>query len=301
MKKYIVFIVTILFMSCVTTKNLQESSSRDLEAFDEQGHRGCRGLMPENTVPAMLRALDLGVTTLEMDVCITKDKQVIVSHDPFFSHDLTTRADGSLIDEKDEKNYKLYQMTYAETQQYDVGMKPHPWFPRQEKLPVHKPLLGDLVDSVTRYLTKSKRPFPYFNIETKSQPATDNIFHPGPPEFVELLMSVIKNKGVEEHVIIQSFDFRTLVYLHEHYPAVKTAMLIEGSDKRSLDDQVRDLGFVPTIYSPDYRLVNAELIKKCHQQKIKIIPWTVNDKAKINELKKAGVDGIISDYPDLFN
>ncbi len=279
---------------------MQKSSSGFPDNFDKQGHRGCRGLMPENTIPAMLHALDLGVTTLEMDAVITKDKQIIISHEPFFNHEITTKPGGSFIDEKEEKNYNIYTMTYAETQQYDVGMKPYPRFPRQQRFPVHKPLLNDLLDSVQQYMTKSKRPFPFFNIETKTQPGTDNIFHPGPAEFVELLISVIKKKGIEDHVIIQSFDFRTLKYLHEHYPAIKTAMLIEDNDTRSLDEQLKDLGFTPTIYSPAYQLVNDELIKKCHSQDIKIIPWTVDDKAKIAALRKSGVDGIISDYPDMF-
>jgi len=301
MKKFIFSFVLLVLLACSHTKTILIDSSMDIHDFDKQGHRGCRGLMPENTIPAMLRALDLGVTTLEMDVCITKDKKVIVSHDPYFSHDITTKADGTFIDEKDEKSYKLYNMTYGETQQYDVGMKPHPRFSKQQKLIVHKPLLSDLLDSVQQYMMTRKRPFPYFNIETKTQPATDNIFHPGPEEFVELLMAVIKEKGIEERTIIQSFDFRTLQYLHAHYPSIKTAMLIEGSDKRTLNEQIKDLGFVPTIYSPAYQLVNDDLIKQCHQQNVKIIPWTVNDKTKIEELKRAGVDGVISDYPDLFN
>ena len=122
-----------------------------------------------------------------------------------------------------------------------------------------------------------------------------------PAEFVELLMKVIIEKKVENYVIIQSFDFRSLQYLHQHYPNIKTAMLIEAYDKGSLDEQVKVLGFTPTIYSPEYVLVNKTLIEKCHQQKMQVIPWTVNDAKKINELKEMGVDGIISDYPNLFN
>jgi glycerophosphoryl diester phosphodiesterase len=292
--------VVILLLACNHTKKIQSHPVMISSSFDKEGHRGCRGLMPENTIPAMLRALDLGVTTLEMDVCITKDKKVVLSHDPWFNHDITTKAAGTFIDESEERNYKLYGMTYVETQQYDVGMKPHPRFSKQKKIPVRKPLLSDLLDSVQQYMMTRRKPFPYFNIETKTQPAGDNIFHPEPTEFVELLMAVIKEKGVEDRVIIQSFDFRTLQYLHEHYPAIKTAMLIEDSDKRSLKKQVKDLGFTPTIYSPAYQLVNAELIQQCHDQHIQIIPWTVNDKEKIEELKKMGVDGIITDYPDLF-
>lgn len=269
--------------------------------FDKEGHRGCRGLMPENTIPAMLHALDLGVTTLEMDVCITKDKKVLLSHDPYFNHEITTKADGTFIDEDEERNYKIYEMSYEETLGYDVGMKINPRFPKQHKLSVHKPLLSDLLDSVQQYMMTRKKPFPWFNIEIKTQPTTDNIFHPGPDEFVDLLMAVIKEKGVEDRTIIQSFDFRTLQYLREHYPAIKTAMLIEGSDKRTIEAQMKDLGFTPTIYSPAYQLVNTKLIQQCHSQGIKIIPWTVNEKSKIEELTKMGVDGIITDYPDLFN
>jgi glycerophosphoryl diester phosphodiesterase len=272
----------------------------DSASFDKEGHRGCRGLMPENTIPAMLYALDLGVTTLEMDAVITKDNQVVLSHEPFFNHDITTKPDGSFIDQKDERNYNIYKMTYAETQQYDVGIKPNPRFLKQKKIPVHKPLLADLMDSVQQYLTRVNRPYPDFNIETKTNPLTDTIFHPAPARFVELLMNVIKEKNMLEYVIIQSFDFRTLKYLHEHYPAIRTAMLIESADKRGLDAQIENLGFVPTIYSPAYELVTEDLIKKCHERKVKIIPWTVNEKAKIEALKKIGVDGIITDYPDLF-
>jgi glycerophosphoryl diester phosphodiesterase len=146
-----------------------------------------------------------------------------------------------------------------------------------------------------------RRPFPFYNIETKTQPATDNIYHPAPAEFVELLMKVITEKKMEDFVIIQSFDFRTLQYLHKKYPAIKTAMLIEDFDKISFEDQIKKLGFTASIYSPHYSLVTTELINKCHSAAMQIIPWTVNDKIKIQELTKMGVDGIITDYPNLFN
>jgi len=268
--------------------------------FDKQGHRGCRGLMPENTIAAMKTALGLGVTTLEMDVVITRDKKVVLSHDPWFNHEITTLPDGKFISEKDEQKYVIYQMDYAQVKTFDVGMKPHPRFPRQEKIKAYKPLLADLLDSVKQYMMTSRRPFPYFNIETKSTPAGDNVLHPEPAEFVELLMAVIKEKEVEDYVIIQSFDFRTLRYLHQKYPEIKTAMLVDEKDIRNWQEQLNAMGFIPTIYSPAYQLVDQGLVHKCQEQGMKIIPWTVNDKAKIEELKRLGVDGIISDYPDLF-
>ena len=270
-------------------------------AFDKQGHRGCRGLMPENTFPSMKKALDLGVTTLEMDIVFTKDKQAVLSHEPFFNHEITTRPDGSYVTETEEKSLNIYKMSYDEVRKYDVGMKPHPRFPQQQKMKAYKPLLSDLLDSVAHYMTNSKRILPYFNIETKTDPATDNIYHPAPEEFVDELTKVIYSKKVEDRVIIQSFDFRTLRYLHQKYPLIKTAALIEDFDKRGIEEQVKALGFTPTIYSPEYKLVTEELVKKCHERNIKVIPWTVNDKETIAKLKAMEVDGIISDYPDLFN
>ena len=270
-------------------------------AFDKQGHRGCRGLMPENTVPAMKAALELGVTTLEMDIVFTKDKEAVVSHEPFFNHEITTKPDGSSVTQGEEKSLNIYEMSYAAVKNYDVGMKPHSRFPRQQKLKVYKPLLSDLLDSVAHYMMTSKRALPYFNIETKTNPGTDNIYHPAPEVFVDELMKVIYSKNIEDRVIIQSFDFRTLQYVHQHYPTIKTAVLIEDFDKRSLEEQIQALGFVPSIYSPAYQLVDEELVRKCHTQNMKVIPWTVNDKETITKLQAIGVDGLISDYPNLFN
>jgi glycerophosphoryl diester phosphodiesterase len=303
MKKLMPFISTLILLSCVSPKKTgisQVIGSKAPNVFDKQGHRGCRGLMPENTIPAMLKALELGVTTLEMDAHITKDRLVIISHDPFFNHDITTKPDGTYLTDKEEKNYVLYKMDYAETLPYDVGLKPYPRFPRQQKLTVYKPLLADLVDSTEQFCKSHNRDLPFYNIETKSQPATDNIYHPGPDEFVKLLMQVIHSKKIDARVIIQSFDPRTLQIIHQKYAGIKTALLIEGFDKRTLKEQLDQLGFIPSIYSPDYTLVNDDLLKQCHQQHIKVIPWTVNDKPTIERLKEMGTDGIITDYPDLF-
>jgi len=298
MKFHLCLLLFSFIISC-STKKIPADTMSDIP-FDTQGHRGCRGLMPENTIPSMIHALDLGVTTLEMDAVITKDNKVVMSHEPFFNHEIATKPDGGYVTESEEKSLNIFLMTYEEVKKYDVGMKPHPRFPQQKKMKVSKPLLGDLLDSVQDYMTHHTRPLPYFNIETKTTPQTDNVYHPEPAKFVETLMSVIREKRIEDRVIIQSFDFRTLQYLHKKYPSVKTAMLIEDYDKRGLKDQLEALGFLPTIYSPEYSLVTEELVKSCHGQKIKVIPWTVNDKATIERLKSLGVDGIISDYPNLF-
>jgi len=268
--------------------------------FDFEGHRGCRGLMPENSIPAFMKAIDLHVTTLEMDAVITKDKQVIISHEPFFNHEITTKPDGSFVNEKDEKFLNIYEMDYAQTQTFDVGSKPHPRFPDQQKLRVYKPRLADVIDSAEVYTSShSLKPIQY-NIETKSQPATDGIYHPKPDEFVELIMAVIKEKKVEERVIIQSFDIRTLQYLHEHYPTIQTAYLFEPPSDKPFAERLKELGFIPTIYSPDHTTVTSLLVKQCKELGIKLIPWTINDLNRMKELKQMGVDGMISDFPNLY-
>ena len=303
------FLISFMLISCASTQknntvnNEGQKTTTETKAlgdFDKQAHRGGRGLMPENTIPAMLNAIGLGVTTLEMDISISKDKKVFLSHEPFLNHEITTKPDGGFIDEKTEKSFNTYKMNYADIIKYDVGMKPHPRFPEQQKMKAVKPLLSDVFKAVKEYMMTVRRPFPFYNIETKCLSATDNKYHPKPAEFVELLMKVIKENEMEDHVIIQSFDFRTLKYLHQHYPKIKTAMLVEANNKSSFRKQIKDIGFTPDIYSPEFPLVIADLIKDCHDLNMKIIPWTVNDKKKIDELKKMGVDGIITDYPNLF-
>lgn len=286
-----------LVIACHVAKKNEQAV---LPAFDKEGHRGCRGLMPENTLPAMLSALDLHVTTLEMDVVITKDNQVILSHEPFFNHDITTKPNGEYVTEQEEKGLNIYQMTFPETQRYDVGLKPHPRFPRQQKLKATKPMLSEVIDNVEASVKLKGTSKVFYNIETKTSPLTDNTYHPAPEVFVELLMNVIHRKKIADRVIIQSFDFRTLKIIHQKYPQIRTAALIEDYDKRTFEQHIEELGFTPAIYSPAQNLVTKELVEKCHAQKVKLIPWTVNDKNKIEEFRAMGVDGIITDYPDLF-
>ncbi len=296
------FIVVTILISCHVTKKIEKQM---LPVFDIEGHRGCRGLMPENTIPAMVKAIDIGVTTLEMDAVITNDKQVILSHEPFFNHEISTLMPGtyaqSEISIANERSWNIYKMNYEEVKKIDVGSRIHPRFPQQEKLFVFKPRLIDVIDSVENYCLQKKIPPVFYNIETKTNPATDGIFHPAPEEFIDLLMKLILKKGIQDRVIIQSFDYRTLKILHRQYPEMKTAALVEDHDKKSLEEHIRELGFVPTIYSPHYSLVNESLLSDCHGKHIKLIPWTVNDVTTIEKLRTMGVDGIISDYPNLFH
>lgn len=274
---------------------------KQVTTFDTQGHRGCRGLFPENTLPAILHAIDLGVNTIEIDVVITKDKKVVLSHEPFFNHEISTKPNGETVTEAEEKNLNIYTMNYDSVQKYDVGLAVHPRFKNQKKIAAIKPLLTDVFNAVNDYCKKNKKATPFFNIETKCTPTTDNIFHPKPEEFVNLLHEVVKSNYANEKVTIQSFDFRTLQIVNQKYPDYKTAMLIEPDDKRSFEQQLDDLGFVPNNYSPHYSLVNDDLLKKCSVKNMLVIPWTVNDLPTMIKLQILGVHGIISDYPNLFS
>ncbi|HLD52596.1 MAG TPA: glycerophosphodiester phosphodiesterase family protein [Sediminibacterium sp.] len=294
-----IFIISgmVFLYGCTSSKMNQQNN---LTAFDWQGHRGARGLVPENTIPAMYKAIDLGAVTLEMDAVITADKQVLLSHEPFFNHEITTKPDGTIVTKEEEKQLNIYTMHYAATQRYDIGLRGNPRFPQQQKMAAYKPLLLDVIEAADQYALSKNKPLPFYNIETKSQPATDNKYHPSPKAFVDLLVAVIKHKKIEDRVTIQSFDIRTLQYLHQQYPSISTVLLIEDYNKKSLTEQLQELGFTPTAYSPHHSLVNEELVNACKLKGMKLVPWTVNDLATMKKLRALGVDGIISDYPNLF-
>jgi glycerophosphoryl diester phosphodiesterase len=265
------------------------------QVFDTQAHRGGRALMPENTIPAMLNAVKLGVHTLELDCYITADGKVVVSHDAFMSSVFMVKPDGSAINKADEKKYILYKMPYDSIKLFPEGIKQHPDFATQQQVKTYKPLLADLIDSVENYVKIHHLKPVYYNMETKSKASGDNILNPAPDIFVNLLMAVIDQKGITDRVIIQSFDIRTLQLLHTQRPNIKTALLTSAGD---YDSNIKPLGFTPTIISPDFKLVTPEIVRKAHENGVKVLPWTVNEEKDMKALHDLQVDGMISDYPD---
>jgi glycerophosphoryl diester phosphodiesterase len=266
------------------------------QKIDVQSHRGGRALMPENTIPAMIHAIDLGTRTLELDCVISSDNKVLVSHDVYMSSDFMRKPDGTDIDKKDEKNYAIYKMTYDSIRKFDAGTKPHPQFPDQHKMKTYKPLLSELIDSVEAYVKLHHLKPVYYNMETKCSPEGDGIYHPTPDVFSALVMSVINKKHIADRVTIQSFDIRTLQVIHKDFPKQSTALLI--MNKNSFADNITTLGFTPTIYSPYYSLVTPELVKEAHEKKVAVLPWTVNEVADMEKMISYGVDGMITDCPD---
>jgi glycerophosphoryl diester phosphodiesterase len=294
-KKQASFIIGV-YLGTLLSGCTQIRTTETMEHIDLQGHRGARGLMPENTIPAFMKALELGVTTLELDVAVSKDGKVLVSHEPWLSHEICLQKDGSPISEAEEKGYNLHQMPYAEIQQYDCGSKPHPRFPEQEKMVVHKPLLSDVIDSAEAYIQQHGLAPVHYNIEIKSMPEGDGLFHPAPEAFVDLVMQVLNEKGIAARSNLQSFDVRPLQIAHVKYPQMALALLVENEE--GYKKNIARLGFTPPIYSPDYKLVDEALMNWARKEGIKVIPWTVNDPGDAQKLIEMGVHGIITDYPD---
>jgi glycerophosphoryl diester phosphodiesterase len=265
--------------------------------FDLQGHRGARGLVPENTLPAFRRALDLEVTTLELDVVISADSQVVVSHEPWMSATICTQPDGTPVPPDSRQQFNLFEMPYARIAEFDCGRRGHPDFPEQEAMPVVKPLLRDVIQMAEAYADSTSRAPIFYNIETKSQPEGDNTFHPEPEPFTELLYGVLEDEGITRRATIQSFDPRTLRAARAIDASLSLALLV-GRDGGDLAGNVEALGFTPTIYSPNYQLVDAEMITAAHGRGMEVIPWTVNERADMERLQQLGVDGLITDYPN---
>lgn len=283
-------ILTILgFLACKTTETRPVAAPA---GFDWQGHRGCRGILPENSLPAFLKALEFPeLTTLELDLAVSKDNQLIVSHEPWFNPAICLQPNGDSIRQKDAEKFLIYQLTAEEIRAFDCGSLGNARFPAQQKTKTHKPTLREVVEAV-----QAKRPNIRWNIEIKSHAAWDGLRHPPVEDFVRLVVAEIRSLGLEKSATVQSFDVRALLALHRQAPDLQLAFLIENIN--GLESNLARLDFKPAIYSPYYLMVNRSLVRKCHKQGIKLVPWTVNDVKSMRRLLRLGVDGIITDYPN---
>lgn len=290
LQKVISIVVCLMVLIACNTSNEEKMQ------IDIQGHRGCRGLMPENSISGFLHALSLGVNTLELDVIISADSEVVISHEAWLNHEICSDLNGERIVADREKDYNLFAMSYAEIERYDCGMQVHPRFPHQKKMAVKKPLLRELFSAVETEIAENNLPQVRYNIEIKSTLADEGIYHPQVDVFCELVVGIIKEAQLMQRVQLQSFDFRVLNYLHQNHPEIPLAVLIEESG--SPDEYLKQLGFVPEVFSPYYKLVDAQLIDFCKKHQMYLIPWTVNEVDDIERLLHLGVHGIISDYPD---
>lgn len=280
MNKVLIFGIFSLLINCTTSHQI-----------DIQGHRGSRGLMPENTLPAFEKAIDLGVHTLELDLAISKDRKVVVSHEPYINSLFCLDTLGNEIDPKTDKTYNLYKMNYQEIKKFDCGTKKFLRFQEQQKIKTHKPLLSEVFEMVKAKNSKVK-----FNIEIKADPKYDDIYTPKPDEFVRLVLELINDYDVFELTNLQSFDLRILEEVKRQAPKMKVALLVDESEV--IEDKLSRLSYSPEIISPSYKLLDKKIVKNLHAKNFQVIPWTINTVEDMQLMINYGVDGIITDYPD---
>ncbi len=264
---------------------------------DVQAHRGGAGLMPENTIEAMKMALDMGVNTLELDLQVSADGQVVVSHDPYFHHRYAIRPDGTYVQENDPKEY-LYRMPYSEIAKYDVGSRPSEVWPEKACVRAVKPLAADLISFVENY-TKEKGYSPVrYNIEIKSLDAAgEGQNWPTYDAFATICCKFLHSMQLGDRLTVQSFDARALNYIHEKYPEFILSYLID-SDAPEFDKYMGRLIFTPQWLSPHHSITDEELVKKCREKGMRLVPWTVDEPEDIRRMLDLGVEAIISNYPD---
>ncbi len=294
------------------------SAAFSAHAFDLQGHRGARGLLPENTLPSFQRALELGVTTLELDVAITSDGVLVISHDPALNPDITRVAAGRFLE---RRGPAIHSMTWAQLQIYDVGrIKPGTEYARQfsDQKPIDGariPRLSDLFDLVKRAGDGKVR----FAIETKVTPGKPEET-PLPEPFARAVVEEIRKAGMAARAQILSFDWRTLQVVQKIAPEIATVYLT--AQQRWLDNvgagrpegspwtagfQYRDYGSIPKMikaaggshWSVHFGDLEPQRVKEAQALGLKVLVWTVNDPAVMARMIGYGVDGLITDRPDL--
>ncbi|NOY47467.1 MAG: glycerophosphodiester phosphodiesterase [Chlorobi bacterium] len=280
LKQIITFGIFIILTSCNSPRSI-----------DVQGHRGCRGLFPENSLPAFEKAIDLGVNTLELDLAISKDRKVVVSHEPYINKLFCLNTLGEEITLEEEKVYNLFKMNYQQIKAFDCGTKQYARFPNQQKTKTYKPLLSEVFD-----LAKKKNSNVKFNIEIKADPKYDNIYTPEPKEFVRLVLNLIEQYGVFESTNLQSFDIRILEEIKKQAPKMRLSLLVDENE--IIEEKLSKLSFIPEIISPYFGLLDAKTITVYQSKEIQIIPWTVNSEKDMQLMIDYQVDGIITDYPN---
>jgi len=291
--------------------------SAPVQALDIQGHRGARGLAPENTLPAFAKALTLGVNTLELDCAITRDDVVVVSHDPALNPDITRGPDGKWLQ---QSGPAIRSLTFQELQRYDVG-RTNPASVYGKRWPEQKPVDGTRIPrlaDVFALVRKSGNEAVRFNIETKISP-----LEPGattaPEDFARKLVAAVRAGGMARRATIQSFDWRTLAVVQKEAPEIPTVYLtvqkgfmdsIQADQPQSpwtAGYRFRDHGSVPrmikaaggAVWSPYSGDLTRETVREAQALGLKVVVWTVNEPAGMRRMIEWGVDGIISDRPDL--
>lgn len=297
--KTLLLSVLLVAMGC-KDKPAEEQENRQDQSeninIQVQGHRGDRGNFPENTIPAFISAAKKGADVIELDVVISKDKKVVVSHEPFMHSLYVVTPSGDTISEENQERFNLFEMTYDSIRKFDVGTKGNRLFPDQKKQQAYKPLLAEAIDSVENFIEKNGLPEVKYNIELKSLENKYAVYQPEPKEFVELVMQVVRSSNLQGKMNLQSFDVNVLNEIHQNYPEVETAYLVSAE---GIKKNLELLDYRPEIYSPHFSQVkNSAFVDSIKTMNMKLIPWTINEPDAIEQMIDLKVDGIITDYPE---
>lgn len=266
------------------------------QGIDLQAHRGGAGLMPENTFTSMKNALDLGVNTLEMDLQISADGKVVVSHDNYFHYRCAIRPDGTPVEKGEPKEY-LYTMPYDSIAKYEVGLKSWEQWPQKALISEHVPLASELIDYTEKYARDNHIPLPGYNIEIKSaQGDGEGSLWPEYKYFCDTCIPMLLSKKLGKRLIVQTFDVRSMEYIHENWPDVTLSFLTKKDT--DIEEILSRVSFKPEWWSPHFSVVTPENVSYCHSLGINVVPWTVDEPVDINRMSECGVDAIISNYPD---
>ncbi len=285
MKKLLILLFVVLNFFC-------KAQEKKIEVH---GHRGFRGLYPENTLTAFKEAAKAGADYIELDVIISKDLQVVVSHEPWFNPNTCSNPDGTNVTKYKKEN--LHQLNYSEIKKYDCGKRGNKKFPEQAKLAEHKPLLSEVIETLEKYTKENNLPPIKYNIEIKSNRLGDGKYHFDPKITARLVFNLIEKYHIDDRILIQSFDVRSLKAMHQLNPKFKIGLLVANFTSVKLN--ISKLGFTPYCYNPNSKICKAKTIEQAHKMGCKVIVWTVNSEKEMKEFIDLGVDGIITDYPNV--
>ncbi|NNE56437.1 MAG: glycerophosphodiester phosphodiesterase [Flavobacteriales bacterium] len=295
--KYFALVLLATLTTCDSQKAVNLEAEKTPKTITIQGHRGCRGLLPENSIVAFEKAVELGVTAVEMDVVVSGDNRLVVSHEPWMSHVICFDPAGVPISELEEKSHNLYKLTLPEIQKYTFGQMGHPDYPDQEAISCQKPSLAEVVNAVRNKAKAVNRPCPAFNIELKSAPEGEGVFVPSPDTYADIFLKEYFDLHYHGPLTVQSFDSRLLKVLHEKYPELQLIYLVEAG-LTPYEKHMDKLGFRPFGFSPHFSYVNDVLVRRCAADSVHLSVWTVNEEADLLRMMKMGVRDIITDYPD---
>lgn len=258
------------------------------------GHRGARGLYPENTQVGFRRTLDLPVKGIELDIVVSKDGHLIVSHEPWMNHLFCTDPQGEAITEEAEKSHNIYKMSLAEIEYYDCGQRVNPKFPLQETFPACKPTLAEVF---SLFYKESTKPIDLL-LEIKSESNWYTEFQPHPTEYAQIIVDFLKEHSYHGELLLQSFDPMILNEIYRLIQYDNLGLLVENTD--AVEQNLSLLDFTPSHYNLYHGSVTQEIFDTLSSKNITLLPWTVNTLEEAERLGNIGIEGIITDYPDRF-